>query len=294
MSDSTASFYLHQFGTSAIKGSKKGSGLEFRAFSNPSPEQDKSAKLQGPPPFSLSEKPRGLWLHGFLGDGAEGESFLGPLLDEYEIVCPDLPGHGKTDPMPLSETLAGIAELAEGRDFAAGYSMGGRLLMMAASRHPHAFRHLILESASPGYASEAERAERRRMDAQRAERLRNEGVEAFCKWWYAQPMWRTLPAPPLRHGNAAHLAGALETFSTGQQPDLRPWLMRCTSRILWLAGERDTRYVEEARWVARHVGAARVRLVPGCGHNIHAEAPERWQGAVQQFLKQRHTEQQEQ
>ncbi|MCC5848249.1 MAG: alpha/beta fold hydrolase [Verrucomicrobia bacterium] len=250
-------------------------------------------------PFHLhrigtSGKPKGLWLHGFLGDGAEGENFLDPLLNDYEILCPDLPGHGKTDPMSLSDTLSGIAKLAAGCDFSAGYSMGGRLLMMSASRHPNDFRHLILESAFLGHADAEERSERRQVDAQRAEKLRKEGLEAFCTWWYAQPMWQSLPAPPLRHGNAAHLATALETFSAGTQPDLRPWLMRCTSRILWLAGERDSRYVEQARWVKQHIGGAQVRLIPGCGHNIHLEDPEAWQSAVQEFLQQLHLEQHQQ
>ena len=228
-------------------------------------------------------RPRILWLHGFLGDGSDGTALLAPLADRFEICAPDLPGHGNTPPAPRSETLRHIAGLAAGCALAAGYSMGGRLLMMAAARHPESTPPLLLESAHLGYADPAERAARRALDADRAATLRRIGLAAFLKEWYRLPLWATLPAPPERRGDPETLAAALETFSTGNQPDLRPWLRHCPRPVLWLAGGEDPAYKEQALWVAARVPRATVRILPGCGHNLHLEQPALWRECLLEF-----------
>lgn len=232
------------------------------------------------------KRPRLLWLHGFLGDGCDGTALLAPWADHFEICCPDLPGHGQSPLLSLSDTLHQIAGLAASSTLAIGYSMGGRLLMMSAARHPGNFQKLVIESAHTGLANPADRAARRAVDAERAARLRRQGLTAFVEDWYAQPLWATLSAPPARRGDPETLAAALETFSTGNQPDLRPWLARCNSPILWLAGAADPAYKEQAHWVDTHISRARVVVVPGCGHNIHLEAPDLWRKHVMDFLTQ--------
>lgn len=187
--------------------------------------------------------------------------------------------------IPLSDTLEWIAELARGCVVTAGYSLGGRLLMMSASRFPESFRTLVVESAFTGYTQPGERAIRLRLDTERAERLRREGLESFCAWWYAQPMWNGLSAPS-RAGNPETLANALETYSSAHQPDLRPWLARATSPVLWLAGARDTAYVNHIRSLPGHAPRLRARVVADAGHNIHLERPDAWRAEVDAFINQ--------
>ncbi len=233
-------------------------------------------------------KSRGLWLHGFLGSGREGEGLFSPWCRETgpEILCPTLPGHG-LPPEPaasLTVTLDRIASLAAGRDWAAGYSMGARLLMMAAARHPEAFSTLILESAALGFADPDTRKARRELDAERAGRLRNEGLNAFTDWWYTLPLWQGSTPPPERQGDPEALANALTSFSTGNQPDMRTWLRSTSCRILWLAGERDRAYVDQAKEVERTAPRVYVHLIPDAGHNAHHDQPGRWRDAVHTFL----------
>jgi 2-succinyl-6-hydroxy-2,4-cyclohexadiene-1-carboxylate synthase len=231
---------------------------------------------------------RGLWLHGFLGEGDEGRGLFPPEdgIVPADILCPTLPGHG-APPEPirsLSETLDHIARLASGRDWAAGYSMGGRLLMMAAARHPDAFSTLILESASLGYADPDTRAARRALDQERADRLRSVGLPAFTDWWYTLPLWKGSSPPPERSGDPEALAGALTAFSSGHQPDMRTWLRTTPCRILWLAGERDHTYVDQAKEVERIAPRVYVARIPDAGHNVHHDQPDRWREAVIPFL----------
>ena len=231
---------------------------------------------------------RGLWLHGFLGNGDDGKDLFAPWTrdSDCEILCPTLPGHG-LPPKPaasLTATLEHIATLAQNSDWAAGYSMGARLLMMAAARHPEAFSTLILESASLGYSDPAVREARRTLDQERAERLLREGLPAFTSWWYSIPLWKGSSPPPARQGDPAALANALTSFSSGRQPDMRMWLRTTSCRILWLAGEHDSAYVEQADEVKRLAQNVLVNIIPGAGHNIHHDQPEPWRNAVHTFL----------
>jgi len=228
---------------------------------------------------------RGLWLHGWLGSGAEGEALARALGPGFQLICPDLPGHGGP-PMAawdLSRTLAAVAEMAADCDFAAGYSMGGRILMMAAARHPESFRRLVIESASPGDADPQARARRRQADCQRGERLCKLGLPAFLREWEQMEMWGGFRDFPPRQGDEAQLAGALNLFSRGNQPDLRPWLRTTTCRLLWLAGRRDAAYVEHADWVRAHT-RHRVEVLD-TGHNLHSHDPEGWADRVRSFLQ---------
>lgn len=231
---------------------------------------------------------QGLWLHGFLGSGSEGHRLFADWPEPRQWLCPDLPGHGERPQthLDLGDTLEAIADLAAGCDCAAGYSLGGRLLMMAAARYPSAFSRLIVESASLGSADPEARARRRQLDAGRADDLRHRGLQAFCVDWYALPMWAGLSSPPVRTGHAEHLADALQAFSQGNQPDLLPWLSIAPQRILWLAGAEDTAYVLQAETVRRRAHRVQISLVQGAGHNVHDARPEAWRQQLLLFLQQ--------
>ena len=223
-----------------------------------------------------------LWLHGWLGHGSEGREVQKILGEEFCVVCPDLPGHGET---PLGDwTLPGllkeIAALAEKTDGAVGYSMGGRLLMMAAARYPQSFSSVVIESAHPGLISEVEKAERRRVDHQRARELTESGLSEFCATWYAASMWGGL-TPPVRKGDSEELAGALERFGLGHQPDLHPWLRTTSLPLLWLAGSRDQGYINHTKWLRKHTSHRAVLV--DCGHNVHAQCPDAWCETLKEF-----------
>ncbi len=76
-------------------------------------------------------------LHGFTGKAATWESFAKAAGDEYTIICPELPGHGKSDApdgpelYDMAHTLKALAEMADKlgvrKAHWLGYSMGGRI-----------------------------------------------------------------------------------------------------------------------------------------------------------------------
>jgi 2-succinyl-6-hydroxy-2,4-cyclohexadiene-1-carboxylate synthase len=237
-----------------------------------------------------------LMLHGFLGDRSDWTDFItaaGVALPDLDCDAPDLPGHGH-DPRPSPDDFAGWVDWVRERLDAAGepvhlvgYSMGGRLALAAAVAEADAgsdrVASLAVLAASPGIVDATARAERRRVDAERADRLQRDGLTAFLEQWYGMPLFQ--PAIELvglellvarrSRGQAHALAAALITAGAGMMPDLRPRLERLAIPVLAIAGDRDSRYMNLEQDIAALAPAGQFAVVPGAGHALLVEAPER-------------------
>lgn len=248
------------------------------------------------------ERPAILALHGFLGSGADwGETI--PALDErlYHIA-PDLPGHGRSLGLPpQAYTIEGSARMLRGlleglkisRAVLAGYSMGGRLALYLALRHPESCSGLFLESASPGIEDPAERRARREADEQKARRLESGDLETFLADWYRQPLFASLArreglvekvVEARRSNDPGELARSLRGMGAGSQPSLWGELAGLQIPTLAVAGELDERYVGIASRMATLNPRLRTAVVAGVGHNIRLEAPEAYLTLLQDFL----------
>lgn len=242
-----------------------------------------------------------LLVHGFTGSvEAWGEEILSALADRHRVLAVDLIGHGRSsrphdpDRYALQEILLDLLEVLDAADLDrarwVGYSMGGRVALAAAVLHPHRVASLVLESASPGLATEEEREERRRSDDALARRLESEGIEPFVDEWMALPLFATqrrLPEATLRAarerrlGNEpAALAACLRGLGTGSQPSFRDRFDQVRARTLVLAGARDRKFAALARRMAEGIPDATLRLVADAGHTVHLEAPGAWLDAV--------------
>ncbi len=175
-----------------------------------------------------------------------------------------------------------------------GYSMGGRLALSYAVAHPDRVSALVLESASPGLATEEERASRRASDEALARRLEGEGMEAFVDFWESLPLFESRGALPaevrarqraLRLGNdPASLAMALRGLGTGALPSFWDRLPELEVPVLLLVGALDRKFVGIARAMAGLLPDAEVVVVPEAGHTVHLERPGAWVEAVVGFL----------
>ena len=88
-----------------------------------------------------------LLVHGF-GGAAWNFSELVPLLAGRPLIVPDLPGHGGSDALPASPSLApyadALASLLDGPAGVLGHSMGGTVAVRLAQRHPQLVDRLLL------------------------------------------------------------------------------------------------------------------------------------------------------
>lgn len=250
--------------------------------------------------------PTVVMLHGFLGSGADWSAVAAPLADRFHVICPDLPWHGGTGVAgggpdscdALADALAAWLR-AEGLVPCAlvGYSLGGRVALHLALRHPDAARLLVLESASPGITDPAARDARRAADEALAARLEaiddNAGFDAFLADWYAQPVFASVAARPeaiaalvarRRQNDPRALATAMRRLGAGTQADLAPRLGELAMPAWWIAGELDPAYRARAETLAAAHPGIRAEIVPGAGHNVHWEAPGRYTALLNSIL----------
>jgi 2-succinyl-6-hydroxy-2,4-cyclohexadiene-1-carboxylate synthase len=172
--------------------------------------------------------------------------------------------------------------------------MGGRVALHFAAAYPTKVRRLILESASPGLATEAERLERRANDEALACEIELHGVEDFVRRWERLPLFESqlqLPNPVRAERHAqrlrnteAGLASALRGLGTGALPSLWDVLPNIQAQTLIIAGELDAKFVEIGEQMAAAIPQAQLLILSGAGHTVHLERPRRWVEAVGEFI----------
>lgn len=243
-------------------------------------------------------------LHGFTGDRTSLAGLAEALAGHRRVLVPDLPGHGETHvgdrpecySMAYTTTLlaAGLEALGVGRAALAGYSMGGRLALWAALARPDMVGGLVLASASPGLASDAERTERRRRDEELACSLDSRPLSEFVARWESQPLFASQERctsgvrAELRRQRLqcrpAGLAASLRGMGAGAQPWLGDRLGELCVPTLLIAGGLDVKFTGIAADMLHGLDDGRLEVLDDVGHAVHVEAPERLAHAVQHFL----------
>ncbi|MCS5617960.1 MAG: alpha/beta hydrolase-fold protein, partial [Pirellulales bacterium] len=105
-----------------------------------------------------------IFVHGFLGS-----------VDDWAPVLDEVPG--RAVPIPRAASIEAAADALVPADpcVIVGYSLGGRLAMLAATRNPGAFTAVIAVSADPGRAGK----DRTTLDAARADQIEQRGLRDF-------------------------------------------------------------------------------------------------------------------
>jgi 2-succinyl-6-hydroxy-2,4-cyclohexadiene-1-carboxylate synthase len=244
-------------------------------------------------------------LHGFTGSHRSWDAIAPALARTRTVVAFDLPGHGDSDfgDTAAHHSMAHTAATLDGAFDAlgithavvVGYSMGGRLALYLAATRPQRVSRLVLESASPGLATDGERAARRAADDNLARFVLERGIAAFVDRWETTPVLaaeqtlaaatrRTLRAQRLRCMPTG-LAASLRGMGTGAQPWLGHQLARATMPTLLIAGGDDAKFVAIGRDLEARLPDARLRVVSGAGHNVHLQVPDTFVALLDDFLR---------
>jgi 2-succinyl-6-hydroxy-2,4-cyclohexadiene-1-carboxylate synthase len=247
-------------------------------------------------------QPTLLFLHGFLGDCTDFAIAISYLSQAFYCIAIDLPGHGKTEVLGNDESYS-MVNTAQGLiQFhqhliqlpcgLIGYSMGGRLGLYLALYFPQHFTKVILESASPGLKTEAEKAVRRQHEDQLIQNLTQGGFTQFLEQWYCQPLFSTLRNHPefsvmfarRLHNNPFELAKSVQFLGTGHQPSLWKKLSDNRLPLLLLVGELDAKFVAINQEMTQRSRTTELAIVKGCGHTIHLEAVSTFCSLISHFL----------
>ncbi|NTU50619.1 MAG: 2-succinyl-6-hydroxy-2,4-cyclohexadiene-1-carboxylate synthase, partial [Desulfobulbaceae bacterium] len=231
-----------------------------------------------------NQKPAILFLHGFLGSAEDWQEIIAQLASDFHCLAIDLPGHGNTvvsggeESYRMEHVAKGIAdylqELGITRCFLVGYSMGGRLALYLALHYPEAFQKALLESASPGLKTEAERTARKAHDESIAQEILQTDFSLFLHRWYNLPLFKTLKTHPhfdrvleRRKNNCPEgLAYSLRQTGTGVQPSLWEKLAGAKIPLRLVVGEHDHKFVDIGKEMASLCKTAELSIIPDAGH----------------------------
>lgn len=241
-------------------------------------------------------------VHGFTQSGDVWHDLADRLASEgFEVLCPDLPGHGGTDArydlVDLWEAGRLLGETCGSADYV-GYSLGGRTLLHTALHTEGAdwVRSMVLVGAKAGFRDPEAAKARTLADEQLADRIEALGrqglLHEFIDEWLQHPVNIRLPEAAkhrdLRLRNRAEgLASSLRACGSGPQRPLWELLPSLTMPVLVAFAEHDTPVIlEDNAGIAAGIGsnAQQVR-VPGVGHSIPFEAPEEFAAMVLEFLR---------
>jgi 2-succinyl-6-hydroxy-2,4-cyclohexadiene-1-carboxylate synthase len=235
-----------------------------------------------------------LLLHGWMGSSEDYNQVIELLRSQYYCISIDLPGHGKTKVIgddrsyDFIETTNGIIQLLDDleidRTAITGYSFGGRLALYLALEYPDRFDRVMLESTSPGLATEVERQARIVSDANIIRQLETVKFADFVTDWYRQKIFtgiethRDFPSLLDRRmtNNPNNLAKSLKYAGLATQPYLGDKLKVHPQPILLLVGALDRKFVSIAQTLTQTSPHITLKIIPHSSHNIHFQQPDSW------------------
>ncbi len=202
------------------------------------------------------------------------------------VLAVDLPGHGRTEGPPLSAipdmadwVMALLDSLGVDRCALVGHSMGSLVAFDAAARYPDKASALALLGATiPMPVADM------LLDA--AERDDHAAFDMVTLWGHSRDgqiganrapgLWMTGGAVTVLERSAPGVLHATLKAANDYRPDLDEVAVAIQCPTLLLLGERDAMTpAKAARPLAEAIAGAQTVILPGCGHMMMSEQPDR-------------------
>lgn len=246
------------------------------------------------------EGARVVFLHGLFGQGRNFTTIAKALQPQFRSLLVDLPNHGhsqwtdRVDYVEMADTVAAhlrASFAADGPVHLVGHSMGGKVAMVLALRHPELvdrlvvvdisptttdgageFEHLLDSLAALDLASLSSRGE---ADERLRQPIANDAVRGFLLQNLSQHAgtfaWRPNLVVLRRD------LGAIGDFPAVDTSFDHP--------VLWIAGaESDYVRPDHDTTMRRLFPKTRLVTIKGSGHWVHSEQPEAFVSALRVFL----------
>ncbi len=240
-----------------------------------------------------------LILHGLYGSSANWSRHARWLAERYRVILPDLRNHGRSPHHPRMDYPAMAADLIQLLDdcdcpqaVVMGHSMGGKAAMAMALAHPERVRALVVADIAPVNYGTADHGHDDILDAMAGVDFGRvagrEDVDAALARVVTTPMVRQFLLTNLqREGDGwgwrlpvATLQQALPLLM-----DFPAYDDQYRGPSLFIHGQRsDYVQAEQAPAIRRLFPQAEITGVPGAGHWLHVEQPERFAEALGDWL----------
>ncbi|QCU77666.1 alpha/beta fold hydrolase [Citricoccus sp. SGAir0253] len=244
-----------------------------------------------------------VFLHGLFGRGKNFTRIAKDLVPGYRSLLVDLPNHGEsdwTDTVDYRQMADSVAETLRG-GFAAqgpvavvGHSLGGKVAMVLALRHPELVSRLVVVDIAPTRAGGAEGEFAHLLDSLAAVDLstvrRRQDAEDALRGPIPWDTTRLFLLQNLRGGadgyswepNLELLRRSLDAI--GGFPDTGAAVYE--GPVLWVAGGRSDYVRDEYVPIMRELFPRTHRVtIREAGHWVHSQAPEKFTAVLRGFLE---------
>lgn len=230
-----------------------------------------------------------------LGSSRNWQTVGAELTAAGHVLAPDLRNHGRSPhaaAMDYEVMMADVLEWLEGRALGPatfiGHSMGGKIAMLLACRHPERVARLVIVDIAPkNYFWPGHRASFAAMNELNLDDLRSR-AEAELRFEARVPSWpmrKFLTTNLERTENGAWTWQINLPVLTLALPELEKNPLAPTDcyggPVLFLAGGKSP-YIESGdhERIHSHFPAAKILVIPDVGHNPHMEARAAFVAAV--------------
>jgi pimeloyl-ACP methyl ester carboxylesterase len=242
-----------------------------------------------------------VFCHGLFGQGRNWTQIAKAFAADHRALLVDLPHHGRSpwddhfDLLEIADQVAGLLD-ADDPVTLVGHSLGGKVAMVLALRHPEVVERLCVVDVSPvGYGSGSEFAgyiramqdldldglsQRSDADAALEQAVPNPTVRGFLLQNLRREgdAWRWQVNLDVLGEELAEVTDWPEEQLAGTSPYEGP--------VLWIGGERSD-YVrdEYAEAMDRWFPHNRRVIIKKAGHWVHSEQPEVFVQVLGQFVR---------
>lgn len=241
-----------------------------------------------------------VYLHGLFGQGKNFNTAARQLLPDFNGLLVDLPNHGHSphtnsfDYLHMADAVAHTlrTELQATPVHVVGHSMGGKVAMLLALRHPELVDHLVVEDISPVSMSSMSEfndllgtlrdmdlnaiTDRTDADAAIADAITNHAVRQFLlqNLRRTETGWHWLANLDLLHNSLTQIGAFPTPETTFDGP------------TLWMGGENSPYIQPEHDAAMTALFPRTINLtVKNAGHWIHSEQPKAFVEALKVFFR---------
>lgn len=211
------------------------------------------------------------------------ERWWGPNLLEPGPIGPELPFEDWAHAF-----AAELKSQAEGKEIVAvGYSMGGRLLLHVLKFYPQLFKKVVIVSSQVELSSKEEMQKRKLWELNWAVAFHTkEWRELWSDWNHMEVLKSSVvrPTPKEKVYSRKFLALALKNWSVLQHLISYENFRHHPCPLLWLAGEKDSKYVQLYREKNESGDHGKVMVISDAGHRVHLDRPEHFAQVVTSFF----------